>query len=60
MEELLGSSDHVACLASVTLEIENLMLVKTFEQMEPSAFFINLSCGNLVNEKYLIVGRGGR
>lgn len=74
MEMLLGQSDHVVCLATATPETENLMRAETFGQMKSSAFFINLSRGNLVNEADLLnaldhgtiagcamdVGRAGR
>ena len=54
LETLLGLSDYVVCLAVATLETENLMNAKSFQLMKKSAFFINPSRGNLVQEADLI------
>ncbi|WP_439632386.1 NAD(P)-dependent oxidoreductase [Shinella sp.] len=54
MDELLSVSDHVVCLATATPDTENLMCAETFGKMKPTAFFINLSRGNLVNEDDLV------
>jgi D-3-phosphoglycerate dehydrogenase len=43
----------VVCLAVATEETENLMGASAFARMKPSAFFINLSRGNLVDEAAL-------
>ena len=52
-EELLATSDFVVCLAVATPETENLMDAAAFARMRPSAYFINLSRGNLVDEAAL-------
>lgn len=54
MAQLLAESDHVVCLAPATPETENLMDAATFAAMKPSAFFINASRGNLVDEVALL------
>lgn len=51
--ELLARSDFVVCLAIANEQTENLMNADAFAQMKPSAFFINLSRGNLVDEAAL-------
>lgn len=51
--ELLAQSDFVICLAIANEATENLMNAAAFAQMKPSAFFINLSRGNLVDEAAL-------
>ena len=53
LDALLAESDFVVCLAVATEETENLMNAARFAQMKPSAFFINLSRGNLVDEAAL-------
>lgn len=53
LDALLAQSDFVVCLAVATAETENLMNAARFAQMKPSAFFINLSRGNLVDEAAL-------
>ena len=50
MPRLLAESDYVVCLAIATEETENLMNAAAFAQMKPTAFFINASRGNLVDE----------
>jgi D-3-phosphoglycerate dehydrogenase len=52
-DELLRQADFVICLAVATEETENLMDAAAFARMKPSAFFINLSRGNLVDEAAL-------
>ena len=51
--ELLARSDFVVCLSIANEQTENLMNAEAFAQMMPSAFFINLSRGNLVDEAAL-------
>jgi D-3-phosphoglycerate dehydrogenase len=51
--DLLAQSDFVVCLALANEQTENLMNAAAFAQMKPSAFFINLSRGNLVDEAAL-------
>lgn len=50
MDDLLARADYVLCLAVATEETENLMDAKAFARMKPSAYFINVSRGNLVDE----------
>jgi D-3-phosphoglycerate dehydrogenase len=50
---LLAESDFVVCLAVANEETENLMNAQAFARMKPSAFLINLSRGNLVDEAAL-------
>ncbi|HEV2676262.1 MAG TPA: NAD(P)-dependent oxidoreductase [Aliidongia sp.] len=52
-DELLARSDYVLCLAVATGETENLMGREAFARMKPSAYFLNLSRGNLVDEAAL-------
>src|SRR5207253_11141689 len=52
-DELLRQSDYVVPLASATGETENLMNSAAFAKMKTSAFFINVSRGNLVDEQAL-------
>jgi D-3-phosphoglycerate dehydrogenase len=54
MDELLGRADYVICLAIANAETENLMDAAAFARMKPDAFFINMSRGNLVDEKALL------
>ncbi len=53
LEILLARSDFVVCLAVASAETENLMDAGAFARMRPSAFFVNLSRGNLVDEAAL-------
>lgn len=53
LDDLLAGSDFVICLAIASEETENLMNAARFDQMKPTAFFINLSRGNLVDEAAL-------
>ena len=53
LPQLLAESDHVVSLAVATAETENLMNAQAFARMKPSAFFINPSRGNLVDEAAL-------
>jgi D-3-phosphoglycerate dehydrogenase len=52
-DDLLAQSDYVLCLAVATEETENLMGARAFARMKPSAYFLNLSRGNLVDEAAL-------
>jgi D-3-phosphoglycerate dehydrogenase len=52
-ERLLREADFVVCLAVATEETENLIGASTFAAMKPSAYFVNLSRGNLVDETAL-------
>lgn len=53
LDVLLGDSDFVACLAVATEATENLMNDAAFAKMKPTAWFINASRGNLVDEAAL-------
>ena len=46
-------ADFVVCLAVANEATENLMNAEAFAAMKPSAYFINLSRGNLVDEAAL-------
>jgi D-3-phosphoglycerate dehydrogenase len=50
LDELLGRSDFVVCLAVANDKTENLIGQAALARMQPHAFFINLSRGNLVDE----------
>ena len=52
-ETVVSQADFVLPLAAATEETENLFDEKAFASMKPSAFFINVSRGNLVDEKAL-------
>jgi D-3-phosphoglycerate dehydrogenase len=54
LPDLLAGADHVVCLAVATAETENLMNAAAFAAMKPTAFFINASRGNLVDEAALL------
>ncbi len=54
MSELLAQSDFVVCLAVATQQTENLMGQAAFAAMQPTAYFINASRGNLVDEAALL------
>lgn len=54
LEALLAQSDFVACLAVANAETENLMNAAAFARMKPTAYFINASRGNLVDEAALL------
>jgi len=53
LDELLGRADYVVCLAIGNAQTENLIGPAALARMQPHAFFINLSRGNLVDEKAL-------
>jgi D-3-phosphoglycerate dehydrogenase len=54
LSELLAGSDFVVCLAIANEQTENLISAEAFAQMKPTAYFINLSRGNLVEETALV------
>ena len=54
LDPLLDRADFVVCLAVANAETENLLNAAAFARMQPSAFFINLSRGNLVDEAALL------
>ena len=49
----LSRSDYVVCLAVANEQTENLIGQAALARMQPHAFFINLSRGNLVDEAAL-------
>jgi D-3-phosphoglycerate dehydrogenase len=53
LEDLLERSDYVVCLAVANEATENLIGAAALARMRPSAFFVNLSRGNLVDEAAL-------
>jgi D-3-phosphoglycerate dehydrogenase len=53
LEDLLERSDYVVCLAVADEKTENLIGQAALARMQPHAFFINLSRGNLVDEAAL-------
>ena len=53
-DTLLAQSDFVVCLVIANEETENLMNAANFARMKKSAFFLNLSRGNLVDEAALL------
>ena len=61
LDELLGRADYVVCLAIANEQTENLIGQVALARMQKHAFFINLSRGNLVDEKALAAAlREGR
>jgi D-3-phosphoglycerate dehydrogenase len=53
LDDLLVSADYVVCLAIANEQTENLIGAAALARMQPHAFFINLSRGNLVDEAAL-------
>jgi D-3-phosphoglycerate dehydrogenase len=53
-EALMARADYVVCLAVATEATENLIDASALARMKPDAVFINLSRGNLVDEKALL------
>lgn len=51
---LLATSDFVVCLAPATAETASLMNAQMFASMNPGAYFINASRGELVDEAALL------
>src|SRR4029453_15951421 len=54
LDTLLSQSDFVICLVIANEETENLMNTANFAKMKKSAYFLNLSRGNLVDEVALL------
>ena len=54
LETLLAESDFVVCLVIANEQTENLMSAANFSRMKKSAYFLNLSRGNLVDEAALM------
>src|SRR5258707_7278478 len=53
LDDLLARADYVVCLAIANEQTENLIGQTALARMQPHAFFINLSRGNLVDEAAL-------
>jgi D-3-phosphoglycerate dehydrogenase / 2-oxoglutarate reductase len=53
LDDLLVHADYVVCLAVANEQTENLIGQPQLDRMQPHAFFINLSRGNLVDEAAL-------
>jgi D-3-phosphoglycerate dehydrogenase len=53
LDDLLARADYVVCLAIANEQTENLIGQAALARMQPHAFFINLSRGNLVDEAAL-------
>jgi D-3-phosphoglycerate dehydrogenase len=53
LDQLLQRSDYIVCLAVANEATENLIGQAALARMQPHAFFINLSRGNLVDEAAL-------
>jgi D-3-phosphoglycerate dehydrogenase len=53
LNTLLAESDFVVCLVIANEQTENLMNAANFARMKKSAYFLNLSRGNLVDEAAL-------
>jgi D-3-phosphoglycerate dehydrogenase len=53
LDDLLSRADYVVCLAIANEQTENLIGQAALARMQPQAFFINLSRGNLVDEAAL-------
>jgi D-3-phosphoglycerate dehydrogenase / 2-oxoglutarate reductase len=53
LDTLLAQSDFVVCLVIANEQTENLMNAANFARMKKSAYFLNLSRGNLVDEAAL-------
>jgi D-3-phosphoglycerate dehydrogenase len=51
--DVLGRADFLVCLVIANEQTENLIDAAAFARMKKSAFFLNLSRGNLVDEKAL-------
>jgi gluconate 2-dehydrogenase len=54
MDELLGRSDFVLIMTPLTKETERFFSREHFAKMKPTAFFINASRGQVVDEQALI------
>ena len=53
LDEVLGSSDFVICLAASTPETKGMFAAEAFEKTKPGSFFITLARGELVDERAL-------
>ena len=53
LDTLLAESDFVVCLVVANEQTENLMNAENFARMKKTAYFVNVSRGNLVDEAAL-------
>lgn len=53
LDDMLARADYVVCLAIANEATENLIGAAALARMQPHAFFVNLSRGNLVDEAAL-------
>jgi D-3-phosphoglycerate dehydrogenase len=60
LDALLAQSDFVVCLVIANEQTENLMDAANFAKMKKSAYFLNLSRGNLVDEAALAAALDGK
>jgi len=60
LNTLLAESDFVVCLVIANEQTENLMNAANFAKMKKSAYFLNLSRGNLVDEAALLAALEGK
>ncbi|MDQ8730458.1 NAD(P)-dependent oxidoreductase [Bradyrhizobium sp. LHD-71] len=61
LDELMRRADYVVCLAVATKDTENLINAAALALLQPHAFFVNLSRGELVDEAALAAAlREGR
>jgi D-3-phosphoglycerate dehydrogenase len=60
LDTLLAQSDFVICLVIANEQTENLMNAANFARMKRSAYFLNLSRGNLVDEAALLAALEGK
>jgi len=61
LDDLLARADYIVCLAIANEQTENLIGQAALARMQPHAFFINLSRGNLIDEAALAAAlRDGR
>jgi D-3-phosphoglycerate dehydrogenase len=58
--EVLKQSDFLVCLVIANEQTENLMNAAAFAQMKKTAYFLNLSRGNLVDEAALAAALDGK
>jgi len=52
-DDLIAACDFVVCLAQANAQTENLFDARAFARMKPTAYFINASRGDLVDESAL-------
>ena len=60
LETLLAQSDFAVCLVVANEQTEKLMNAAAFARMKPTAYFLNLSRGNLVDEAALMQALEGK